>query len=469
MVPTPSLLAHETLIAQSGGPRWPVVSVPAAVRLDDLAVPRFPEQATAVFAALADMAPGCVLEPEALMEVAAEGTGLTDFGEASFREPLGVLCTALRTEAGLSPYGVVNAWSQIVRLLKNRLLVEDLLRRHPEIHQVPVDRPIVITGLPRSGTTHLHNLLSADPALRALPYWESVEPVLPDDERPSSGEPDPRLARIEQTLAFMNEALPYWRRMHEMTVDHSHEEIQLLAMNFSGTLFAAMGPIPSYWQWYHATDQTGSYRYMRTLLQVMTWLRGGERWVLKAPQHLEQFKPLMTAFPDATVVITHRDPVSIAASLTTMMAYVSRVYHDTVDLPATGRFWADRIIHQLNSSASDRDLLPPVQSIDVLFHDFMADPLGTVEKIYARAGQPFTERTRTALEMYQASHPRGRHGGMRYDLADFDLDPDHLRRATRGYVARFGVLDEWRAAPAHRQPAVAATGRLTLERKETQC
>ncbi len=125
-------------------------------------------------------------------------------------------------------------------------------------------------------------------------------------------------------------------------------------MDFSGTLFAAMCPIPSYWEWYHATDQTPSYRYLHTLLQVLTWLRGGERWVLKAPQHLEQFRPLMTAFPDATVIITHRDPVSIAASLTTMMAYIARVYRDTVDLPATGRFWADRITHQLNAATIDR-------------------------------------------------------------------------------------------------------------------
>jgi hypothetical protein len=448
MAPTPSPLTHEALIAQSGGVgllTWPTPTAPDAVRLDDLAAPRFPEPAAAVFAAMADMAPGCVLEPDALMEVATESTGLIDFGDPSFREPLGVLCTALRTEAGLSPYGVVNVWSQLVRLLTNRLLVEDLLGRHPEIHQVPVDRPIVITGLPRSGTTHLHNLLSADPALRALPFWEAVEPVLPDSELPAAGEPDPRWTRTAQSLAFMNDALPYWRRMHEMTFDHSHEEIHLLAMDFSGTLFAAMGPIPSYWEWYHATDQTRSYRYLRTLLQVLTWLGGGDRWVLKAPQHLEQFRPLTAAFPDATVVITHRDPVSIAASLTTMMAYVSRIYRDTVDLPATGRFWADRVVHQLNTSAADRDVLPAERSIDVRFHEFMGDPIGTVEKIYARAGQPFTALPRAAMHAYQAGHARGRHGRVRYDLADFDLSPADLRRATRGYVARFHVREEWPA------------------------
>jgi hypothetical protein len=164
---------------------------------------------------------------------------------------------------------------------------------------------------------------------------------------------------------------------------------------------------------------------------------------LKAPQHLEQFRPLMTAFPDATVILTHRDPVSIAASLTTMMAYVARVYRDTVDLPATGRFWADRITHQLNAATIDRALLPAGQSIDVWFQDFMADPLATVEAIYARAGQPFTDVARAALTAYQTGHPRGRHGAVRYDLADFNLDPNELRQHTQGYVARFGVREEW--------------------------
>jgi len=177
--------------------------------------------------------------------------------------------------------------------------------------------------------------------------------------------------------------------------------------------------------------------------------------VLKAPQHLEQFGPLMRAFPDATVMITHRDPVSIAASLTTMMAYVARVYRDTVDLRATGRFWAERITHQLNRAAADRDLLPAGQSTDVLFHEFMADPLGTVEGIYAGAGQPFTEQARAAMSAYQAEHPRGRHGEVVYNLADFGVDPDELRRDTRGYLTRFRVREERRSgstARAHRLP-----------------
>lgn len=417
-------------------------TAPPAVRIDDLATPRFPDSARAAFAAMAEMAPQCVVEPEALMEVAVAQTGLTDFGDPGFREPLGILCTALRTEVGLSPRGVAAAWSQLVQLLKNRLLIEDLLGRHPEIHEVPVVRPIIITGLSRSGTTHLHNLLSADTALRSLPYWEAVQPVLPDDEWPAAGEPDPRIERAAQSLEFMNTALPYWRRMHEMTAEHRHEEIHLLAIDFSGTLFPSMGLMPSYWEWYHGTDQTRSYEYLRTVLRVLTWLRGGDRWVLKAPQHLERFRTLQTVFPDATVVITHRDPVPVAASFATMMAYVARVYHDSVDVAAIGQFWAARVVQQLNTAAADRDLLPAQRSIDVLFHEFMADQMGTAERIYARAAQPYTGQARAALAGYLAEHSRGRHGTVEYDLAMFGIDPGHLRRETRAYMERFGIVAE---------------------------
>jgi hypothetical protein len=418
------------------------LSAPGAVDIDDLAAPRFSAEASAVFAAIAGMAPDCVLEPALLMEKAVAGTGLDDFGDQSFREPLDVLCRALRTEAGLSARGVVAAHLQLLQLLKNRLLMTDLLTRHPEIHQVPVQRPIVITGLARSGTTHLHNLLSADPALRCLPSWEAAEPVLPDAERPGPGEPDPRIARSAARLDLMNTALPHLQRMHEMTAYHSEEDIHLLAMDISGPLFAPMSPIPSYWDWYEGTDQTGAYRFLRTALQALTWLRGGERWVLKSPHHVGQLRPLLTVFPDATVVITHRDPVPVLASFATMIAYTSRMYRDSVDLQWTGRFWADWGTQYLNAAAADRDLVPEEHSADIFFGDFMADPLATVERIYARARQPFTTPAREALAEYQSNHPRWRHGTVRNDLARFGLQPAELRHATKRYLTRFGIEEE---------------------------
>ena len=415
---------------------------PADVRIDDLASPRFPADVEAIRTAMTAMGADLHLEPDELLEAAAEQTGLDDFGDPRFREPLAVLCGALRTEAGLSPAGVTTTWSQLVTLLKNRLLVEDVLKRHPEIHALRIERPIVIAGLPRTGTTHLHNLMSADPALRSLPYWESLEPVLADDERQRRDEPDPRVARTEQALGVLNAALPLFRRMHEMTTHHVHEEIQLLAIDFSTMLFETMAVMPTWRDWYKSTDQSPTYRYLETVLKVLQLQRGGVRWVLKSPQHLEQFRPLMATFPDATFVVTHRDPVSITASLATMISYSARLSHERVDPRKIGRYWADRVEDMLHACVDERDVLPADQSLDVRFDEFMADDVAMVERIYRVAGQAMTPEARAAMDSFMADHPRGRHGGLIYDLADFGLDREERRRALRFYVERFAVREE---------------------------
>jgi Sulfotransferase family len=415
---------------------------PAPVRIDDLAHPRFSPETAEILTAMAAMADAVQLEPDALMEAAVAKTGLSDFGDDTFREPLDVLCTAFRTEAGLSGPGVVSNHALLVQLLSNRLLVQDLLRRHPEIHDVRIEAPIIVCGLPRTGTTHLHNLMAADPALRSLPYWESLEPVLPESERPAPGEPDPRIARTAVALDFVNTSMPDFKRMHEMTVDHVHEEIQLLAIDFSTMLFETTSAMPTWRDYYLAHDQTPHYEYMRTVLKVLQWLRGGERWVLKSPQHIEQFPALRATFPDATFVVTHRDPVSVTTSVATMITYTARLSHEQVDPHFIGGYWADRIERMLRSCADERDVLRAAQSIDVPFDEFMADDVAMVERIYELAGQPMTDGARAAMQAFMNEHPRGKFGGIRYDLADFGLDPAERREALRFYTDRFGVKQE---------------------------
>ena len=156
---------------------------------------------------------------------------------------------------------------------------------------------------------------------------------------------------------------------------------------------------------------------------MLQWLRGGTRWVLKSPQHLEQFGPLRDTFPDATFVVTHRDPVSVTVSMVTMLAYSARLSRDRVDLEGIGTYWADRLERMLRRCATERDLLPADQSLDVHFDEFMADDVAMVERVYRLAGQPFDEAARAALSAFMAQHPRGRHGTVEYDLERFGLDP----------------------------------------------
>jgi hypothetical protein len=415
---------------------------PAPVRIDDYADPRFSPEVREIIAAIEPLADGLDLTPAALMDQARAETGLDDFGPTDFVERLDVYCAALRDEAGLSRLGWFNNHSQLLKTLKNRLLVEDLVARHPEILDIEIAAPIVICGLPRTGTTHLHNLMSADPALRSLPYWESLEPVLPESEQPGPGEPDPRRARCQAGLDFLHAAMPYFNRMHEMTVDHVHEEIQLLMIDLSTMLMETSVLVPSWSAYYREHDQTSSYRYMKKVLQCCQHLRGGDRWVLKSPQHLEQFPVLTEVFPDATFVVTHRDPVAVTASMTTMVTYGARMSVAHPDPIAYGAHWAARLERMLHACTRDREVLPADRSIDVHFDAFMADEFAMVDRIYDLADHPMTDTGRVAMDAFVTDHPRGRHGAVAYDITQFGLDPTERRAALRFYTDRFGVTLE---------------------------
>ena len=421
---------------------------PGTIRLD-LADPQFSPDVAEMFAGAAAFAPMLPLEFDAVHAAAIEqlGGGFTDFGaqhHGDYREALTWLLESLRTEAGLSGMGHVSLHTQIVGMLKNRLLLADLVGRHPEIRDIPIERPIIIVGQPRTGTTHLHNLLAADPGLRSLHYWESQQPVpIPAEV---GIEPDPRLERCGMGLAFLDLALPEFKRMHEMTVDHVHEEIQLLANSFSTMLFETMATMPSYREWYRSTDQTPHYEYMKLQLQAMTFLRGGDRWLLKSPQHLEQLPVLNGVFPDAVVLITHRDPVPVTTSLLTMLGYTARLQVEAVDLHKIGSYWAERNAQMIESCQRDRATVPVTRTMDVIFHEFMADDLSTVGDIYELADQPLDDRARAAQADYLAHHLRDRHGKVVYDFEQFGVDPASLRSRFEPYVERFGVRREWYAA-----------------------
>jgi hypothetical protein len=406
---------------------------PAPIRFGDLTNPVYPPAAQPIRDGLAAYGASLDLSPAALLTAATERSGLNDFGDPAFRERLDVLCTALRDEAGLSDTGLAITFEQLVGNLVNRLRLEGLIAKHPEIEDIEIERPIVICGLPRTGTTHLHNLLAADPALRHLPYWESLEPV------PAPGEeaPGPRRDRCSAGLELINSSMPEFRRMHDMTVEHAHEEIQLLANDISGMLWETMYYVPSFAAHYKAHDQAASYGYVKRSLQAMQWLRGGTRWVLKSPQHLEQFPTLAATFPDATFIATHRDPVEVTLSMMTMICYAMRMAVTQPDVAKVTGYWLNRIDDLLAGCIRDRDKLPAGQAIDVRFDDFMADEQATLRSIYRLADQPFGDDVRAAMTGFLTEHPRGRYGGVIYDPADLHLDPAALADRFRDYRERF--------------------------------
>jgi hypothetical protein len=408
------------------------------VRLDDLAQPQFSAEGRQILDMMAAMAPQCPLDAEALHAQAGADTGLHDFGPDDYRERLDVYLAALRDIEGLTAAGAVNFYGQLLQLLKNRLLLTDLVSRHPEIDDIALQSPVVIAGLPRTGTTHLHNLLAAAPTFRTMPYWESVEPFpLPSEAGRSRLEPDPRRTRMDIAVGVINAVMPHFALMHEMTTDHVHEEIQLLANDFSTMLFETLADVPRWRAYYQAHDQTPHYRYLARQLKAMQFLRGGRRWLLKSPQHLEQIPVLDRVFPDSIVVFTHRDPVPVALSMIAMITYSARMHRSPVPVEQIAASWIDRLERMLTALVRDRDTIGPEHSIDIRFGDFMADELGVARQVYALAGEPFTDEARTPIAGYLAGHSRGRLGTVETSFEMFGLNEGDLRARFAPYVERF--------------------------------
>jgi len=408
---------------------------PGLVQLDDLAEPKFSPEAEQIRDMVATLAADCPLDADALHARAIADTGLDDFGPDDYRERLDVYLAALHDIDGMHAPGIVNFFGQLSQWLKNRLLLTDLLTRHPEIHNVELLPPVVIAGLPRTGTTHLHNLLGATPSFRTLPYWESFEPFpLPSEE---GIEPDPRAARMDIAVTMMNTLMPHFALMHEMTTEHVHEEIQLLANDFSTMFMETLAYVPRWESYYLAHDQTSTYEYLATQLKALQFLRGGRRWLLKSPQHLEQLPVLDKVFPGVAVVCTHRDPVPVAISMVAMLAYTARTHRSPVPVEDIAAGWIDRLELMLAALVGDRDVIPPGRSIDVSFDDFMADQLGVAEQVYGLVGEPMTDEVRAAMAEYLGGHQRGRLGKVLTSCEMFGLNEDDLRERFAPYVSRF--------------------------------
>lgn len=381
------------------------------------------------------------LVPAVLIEHARRQSGLDDFGAAPFLESLSAICDSLEREMDLNPAGQENAYRRLLNILVTRLRLEDLWKRKPEILEQPVRAPMFIVGLPRSGTTFLHRLMAQDPGLRSAPFWELINPLpLGDPEQPPA-EPDPRIALAEQMIERLHAVAPELIQMHEMEAEAPDEDISLLSLGFSSMAFEFSFTVPSYVRYYTSIDHTEGYRYFKRVLQTLQWLRGGTQWVLKAPSHMEQIKPLLTVFPDATLIQTHRDAVTTTVSLVSLTCYGVRNYFDHPNPLLMGKTLSAAVERLLRGI--ERDRAPGDQRfVDVAFRDMMRDPIGMVEHIYAAAGKTLSAEARQCMQAWLANNQRGKHGKHEYAAADFGIDVAERRQALRFYHERYNVPAE---------------------------
>jgi hypothetical protein len=382
------------------------------------------------------------LDEHTVLAAARSATGQGDFGDDWFRTPLAKLLGALEGEARLTLLGRLFARSEIQRILQNRLRVEQWIRAHPEVLAERIEAPLFVTGLGRSGTTLLHELLMQDPANRVPLLWETFASVPPPE--PTSYLTDPRIAAADLEIKLMDAAIPALTGMHENAGDLPTECIFLFAHQLATDMFTGEFSVPSYTLWLHTQDPAPLYAYHRRMLQLLQSRHRGERWVLKAPSHLSMLPALFRAYPDARVVITHRDPLRVIGSLCNLMAALHWMRSDHVDYDAIVRamsfgfpFLCERVMKQ-----RDAGELPGDRIADVLYRDLVRDPIATVHGLYSSWGTTLSSTAEARMRGFLDGRRHTRRGGHEYAFESTGLDRDTERQKYAAYFARYGVPAE---------------------------
>jgi hypothetical protein len=378
----------------------------------------------------------------ALVGEAVTRAGEQDFGAPGWQEGLDILLDSLEQEARLNDLGVEIALSGIVDYLATRLAMTAWRRDHPEVADGTVERPIVIVGQPRTGTTILFDLLAQDPALRAPLTWEVDRPVPPPET--ATYQSDPRIAEVQATLDLVESVMPGFTSFHAMGAQLAQECVRITAPEFRSMIFNAQFRVPSYNRWLlHDADLAPAYRWHRQYLQLLESRHPAPQWLLKSPAHLWNLDALAAEYPDAVVVQTHRDPLKVVASVSALSAHLRRMASDDVSIAETAAGYAEDIFLGLDRgmNARDRGVFPPDQVVDVHFATFRADPLATVRQLYGALGRQLTDATEDRMRTFLSGHPDDGGGG-RYRFADTELDAGALRERSLPYQERYGVDSE---------------------------
>lgn len=383
------------------------------------------------------------ISAEQLVSVAMESTGLTDFGDDSWREGLDRLVDALTHEAQLNEVGVAAAAKEIKYLLTARLGIVAHAASHPDVAGTDVVPPLVIIGQARTGTTILHDLLAQDPIARVPLTWEVERPCPPPEA--DTYDSDPRIAAVNARIAAVGAVMPQLLGMHPMGAQLGQECVCITTSDFRSILFASEYRIPSYARWFFGdADHAAAYRWHRTFLQHLQHRHPTNRWVLKSPGHIWTLGELLNVYPGAQLVQTHRDPLRIIASVTSMYTTLRGVTSSVVDPTEIASEWAHYIIDGLDRSVTAREngTVGADQVVDINFRDFMSDQVGAVARVYDRFGLPFTDQVRTGVTDFLDSHPQDQHGGHRYTFAATGLDEGEWRERARRYQEYFDVPSE---------------------------
>lgn len=366
------------------------------------------------------------LDVSELLDGACAKTGLTDFGDDWFREPLDVLVRALNTEAALSPQGHGLTKHRLTALLADRLRLREFQRANPSVLGTDVRVAAEICGLPRTGSTLLHRLLAASPQVTSTLSWEVAYPLPFPGEGPDA---ERRKHRARERMRMFEQLSPDFGDLHTVVWDGPEEDVLLLDRTFVSMSFDSFYRVPSYGDWLRSADQRPAYRELREWLQVLQWQSPARSlpWVLKSPHHLTAADTVLDEFPTCKIVMTHRSPVSAVPSYASMVRAMSSQYSSRTDPVLIGRYWSRRFAKTLRDFGSARARRPG-RFVDVRFTDTVTRPLEVARQVLGALGLPAGPADDAAFEDYLARNRAERHGSHSYAPEDFGLSEDGLRR-----------------------------------------
>ena len=386
------------------------------------------------------------------MDLACEATGLDDFGDPWFERPFARLLASLRDEARLNAAGEFAAEAQFHHVLRDRLLARMWFDRHPEILARPIPRPVVIVGPMRSGTTRIQRLLASDPRFAHLRSFETISPVpRPGFEAVMAGEArDFRPVLAKRIMRVARLANPRTLSIHPTGPMEPEEELGLLVASFWGMKHEAQWQVPSYGRWCEREDATPAYRHMADLLRLIGWTQQESSlrpWILKTPQHMLDLPALLAVFPDARIIVTHRDPHAVVGSAASLAWNQTILYSDDVVPHRIGAEWLRKTRVQIESMRAARSAVRADRIIDVQYEEMERDWRGTMARLYRFLKLDITPAL-PAMEAYMARSARSKRQPHVYSLDQFGLDSAQVMDALGDYARAFDVPMEAGAADA---------------------
>jgi hypothetical protein len=381
------------------------------------------------------------LDPERLVAAARRGTGLDDFGDPGFREGLDVLVESALREGDLHAFGRIAFAGMLRNSLENRLRIVDHAKRHPDVRRERIARPIVVLGLPRTGTTLLSFLLDLDPGVRSLRHWETASPIPPPDL--AGHAEDPRIATAAKQVSQLYRLIPPLAAMHPMSATLPTECVTLFAFDFRSLQFETQCAAPAYGRWLEESDPRATYAFHELVLQILQSALPTETWALKTPQHLWHLEALRERYPDARLVWTHRDPAAVVPSVASLNMAFYRTWCRQPDPVAAGAYWNHKLRVAVERGLR-YDTAQPARDwcCHVQYAELMKDPVGAVRRIYAHFGDEVSPLHARRMERWMQDRPQQSFGRHVYDAAELGLPRDALDAEYADYCERFGVVPE---------------------------